>query len=100
MLSGSNASDTGCIRRTLMVATGTLIPPSDSLRQFLDADAGRYAVNATSQFIAAIAQGDFNPSFPYRLIHMVLCGLPPAPHWVSAPSRVPSFARSHLRVAR
>ena len=45
----------------------------DPLGQQLDADAGGYAVNAVGQFMPvdwwAII---FNPSFPYRLVHMVL----------------------------
>src|ERR1041384_5087598 len=59
---------------TLMVAIGTLvsafwIPPANSWRQTPTG----YAVNADGQFIAADwLKVIFNPSFPYRLVHMVL----------------------------
>src|SRR5438105_4944862 len=59
---------------TLMVAIGTLI----SAFWILSADSWMqtptgYAVNADGQFIAADwLKAIFNPSFPYRLVHMVL----------------------------
>src|SRR5258708_7032306 len=59
---------------TLMVATGTLI----SAFWILSANSwmqtpGGYAVNADGQFVAADwLKVIFNPSFPYRLVHMVL----------------------------
>jgi len=59
---------------TLMVATGTLISAFWilSANSWMQTPAG-YAVNADGQFIAADwLKVIFNPSFPYRLIHMVL----------------------------
>src|ERR1700680_5103125 len=59
---------------TLMVATGTLI----SAFSILSANSGMqtpagYAINADGQFVAADwFKVIFNPSFPYRLVHMVL----------------------------
>jgi cytochrome bd ubiquinol oxidase subunit I len=59
---------------TLMVATGTLMSAFWilSANSWMQTPAG-YAVNADGQFIAtdwlAVI---FNPSFPYRLVHMVL----------------------------
>jgi cytochrome d ubiquinol oxidase subunit I len=59
---------------TLMVATGTLISAFWilSANSWMQTPAG-YAVNADGQFVAtdwlAVI---FNPSFPYRLVHMVL----------------------------
>jgi cytochrome bd ubiquinol oxidase subunit I len=59
---------------TLMVATGTLISAFWilSANSWMQTPAG-YAVNADGQFIAASwLKVIFNPSFPYRLVHMVL----------------------------
>jgi len=59
---------------TLMVATGTLISAFWilSANSWMQTPAG-YAVNADGQFIAADwLKVIFNPSFPYRLVHMVL----------------------------
>ena len=59
---------------TLMVATGTLISAFWilSANSWLQTPAG-YAVNADGQFITADwLKVIFNPSFPYRLVHMVL----------------------------
>src|ERR1700681_3031218 len=59
---------------TLMVATGTLISAFWilSANSWMQTPAG-YAVNADGQFVAADwLEGIFNPSFPYRLVHMVL----------------------------
>jgi len=45
----------------------------DPLRQFLDADADRLRGQCDGQFVAADwLKAIFNPSFPYRLVHMVL----------------------------
>ena len=59
---------------TLMVAIGTLISAFWilSANSWMQTPAG-YAVNADGQFVAADwRQVIFNPSFPYRLVHMVL----------------------------
>jgi cytochrome d ubiquinol oxidase subunit I len=59
---------------TLMVATGTLISAFWilSANSWMQTPAG-YAVNADGQFIAVDwFKVIFNPSFPYRLVHMVL----------------------------
>src|SRR5260370_6597635 len=59
---------------TLMVAIGTLISAFWilSYNSWMQTPAG-YAVNADGQFIAADwLKVIFNPSFPYRLVHMVL----------------------------
>src|SRR5216683_2219532 len=59
---------------TLMVATGTLISAFWilSANSWMQTPAG-YAVNADGQFVAADwLKVIFNPSFPYRLVHMVL----------------------------
>ena len=59
---------------TLMVAVGTLISAFWilSANSWMQTPAG-YAVNADGQFIAADwFKVIFNPSFPYRLVHMVL----------------------------
>ena len=59
---------------TLMVATGTLISAFWilSANSWMQTPAG-YAVNADGQFVAASwLKVIFNPSFPYRLVHMVL----------------------------
>ena len=59
---------------TLMVAIGTLISAFWilSANSWMQTPAG-YAVNADGQFIAADwLKVIFNPSFPYRLVHMVL----------------------------
>ncbi|HEY4042547.1 MAG TPA: cytochrome ubiquinol oxidase subunit I, partial [Rhodopila sp.] len=59
---------------TLMVAIGTLISAFWilSANSWMQTPAG-YAVNADGQFVAASwLQVIFNPSFPYRLVHMVL----------------------------
>jgi cytochrome bd ubiquinol oxidase subunit I len=59
---------------TLMVAIGTLISAFWILaaNSLMQTPAG-YAVNADGQFIAANwFEVIFNPSFPYRLVHMVL----------------------------
>src|SRR5471032_2644833 len=59
---------------TLMVATGTLISAFWilSANSWMQTPAG-YAVNADGQFVAASwFKVIFNPSFPYRLVHMVL----------------------------
>src|ERR1700710_1116809 len=59
---------------TLMVATGTLISAFWilSANSWMQTPAG-YAINAEGQFIAADwLKVIFNPSFPYRLVHMVL----------------------------
>src|ERR1700692_1024385 len=59
---------------TLMVATGTLISAFWilSANSWMQTPAG-YAVNADGQFVAADwLKVIFNPSFPFRLVHMVL----------------------------
>ncbi|MGC2081763.1 MAG: cytochrome ubiquinol oxidase subunit I [Bradyrhizobium sp.] len=59
---------------TLMVAIGTLISAFWilSANSWMQTPAG-YAVNADGQFVSADwLQVIFNPSFPYRLVHMVL----------------------------
>src|SRR4029077_51625 len=59
---------------TLMVATGTLISAFWilSANSWMQTPAG-YALNADGQFVAADwMKVIFNPSFPYRLVHMVL----------------------------
>ena len=59
---------------TLMVAIGTLISAFWilSANSWMQTPAG-YAINADGQFIAADwLEVIFNPSFPYRLVHMVL----------------------------
>src|SRR5213075_418553 len=59
---------------TLMVAIGTLISAFWilSANSWMQTPAG-YAVNADGQFVAADwLKVVFNPSFPYRLVHMVL----------------------------
>ncbi len=59
---------------TLMVATGTLISAFWilSANSWMQTPTG-YAVNADGQFVAADwLKVIFNPSFPYRLVHMVL----------------------------
>ena len=59
---------------TLMVATGTLISAFWilSANSWMQTPAG-YTMNAAGQFIAADwFKLIFNPSFPYRLVHMVL----------------------------
>src|ERR1700750_383866 len=59
---------------TLMVATGTLISAFWilSANSWIQTPAG-HAINADGQFVAADwLKVIFNPSFPYRLVHMVL----------------------------
>ena len=59
---------------TLMVAIGTLISAFWilSANSWMQTPAG-YAINADGQFVAADwFKVIFNPSFPYRLVHMVL----------------------------
>ena len=59
---------------TLMVATGTLISTVWilSANSWMQTPAG-YAINPEGQFVAANwLEVIFNPSFPYRLVHMVL----------------------------
>jgi cytochrome d ubiquinol oxidase subunit I len=59
---------------TLMVAIGTLISAFWilSANSWMQTPAG-YALNADGQFVAASwLKVIFNPSFPYRLVHMVL----------------------------
>jgi cytochrome d ubiquinol oxidase subunit I len=59
---------------TLMVAIGTLTSAFWilSANSWMQTPAG-YTVNASGQFVAATwLQVIFNPSFPYRLVHMVL----------------------------
>ncbi len=59
---------------TLMVALGTLISAFWilSANSWMQTPAG-YAINADGQFVAADwLKVIFNPSFPYRLVHMVL----------------------------
>jgi cytochrome bd ubiquinol oxidase subunit I len=59
---------------TLMVATGTLVSAFWilSANSWMQTPAG-YAINADGQFVAADwLKVIFNPSFPYRLVHMVL----------------------------
>src|ERR1700716_2399411 len=59
---------------TLMVAIGTLFSAFWILssNSWMQTPAG-YAINADGQFVAASwLQVIFNPSFPYRLVHMVL----------------------------
>jgi cytochrome d ubiquinol oxidase subunit I len=59
---------------TLMVATGTLISAFWilSANSWMQTPAG-YAINADGQFVAADwLKVIFNPSFPFRLVHMVL----------------------------
>ena len=59
---------------TLMVAFGTLVSAFWilSANSWMQTPAG-YAINADGQFVAADwLKVIFNPSFPYRLVHMVL----------------------------
>src|SRR6201996_8954873 len=59
---------------TLMVATGTLISAFWilSANSWMQTPAG-YTINADGQFVVASwLKVIFNPSFPYRLVHMVL----------------------------
>src|SRR4051794_18502325 len=59
---------------TLMVAIGTLVSAFWilSANSWMQTPAG-YAINAEGQFVAASwLKVIFNPSFPYRLVHMVL----------------------------
>jgi cytochrome d ubiquinol oxidase subunit I len=59
---------------TLMVATGTVVSAFWILssNSWMQTPAG-YALNADGQFVAASwLKVIFNPSFPYRLVHMVL----------------------------
>jgi len=59
---------------TLMVATGTLVSAFWilSANSWMQTPAG-YAVNPAGQFVSADwLKVIFNPSFPYRLVHMVL----------------------------
>jgi len=59
---------------TLMVATGTLISTFWilSANSWMQTPAG-YAINSDGQFVASDwLKVIFNPSFPYRLVHMVL----------------------------
>src|ERR1700760_2055369 len=59
---------------TLMVATGTLISAFWilSANSWMQTPTG-YAINADGQFVAASwLKVIFNPSFPYRIVHMVL----------------------------
>ena len=59
---------------TLMVAIGTVISAFWilSANSWMQTPAG-YAINASGQFVAASwIEVIFNPSFPYRLVHMVL----------------------------
>src|SRR5665213_773357 len=59
---------------TLMVATGTLISAFWilSANSWMQTPAG-YAINGDGQFVAVDwLKVVFNPSFPYRLVHMVL----------------------------
>src|SRR6476620_6295785 len=65
---------TGPVIGPLMVAIGTLISAFWilSANSWMQTPAG-HAVNADGQFIAADwLKVIFNPSFPYRLVHMVL----------------------------
>ena len=84
---------------TLMVAIGTLISAFWilSANSWMQTPAG-YAVNADGQFVAADwLKVIFNPSFPYRLVHMVLAAYLTTALVVGARRRVSSAARPASR---
>src|SRR6266849_1443302 len=74
---------------TVMVAIGTLISAFWilSANSWMQTPAG-YAVNADGQFVAADwLKVIFNPSFPYRLVHMVLATSTASTRWSINPPR-------------
>jgi cytochrome bd ubiquinol oxidase subunit I len=86
----------------LMVATGTLISALWilSANSWMQTPAG-YAVNADGQFIAADwFKVIFNPSFPYRLVHMVLAAYLTTALVVGAVGAFHLLRDSHLAGAR
>jgi len=85
---------------TLMVAIGTLISAFWilSANSWMQTPAG-YAVNADGQFVPADwLKLIFNPSFPYRIVHMVLAAYLTT-CWSSAPSAPFIFGATPIRRA-
>src|ERR1700726_1112369 len=83
---------------TLMVAVGTLISAFWilSANSWMQTPTG-YAVNAEGQFVAASwLKVIFNPSFPYRLVHMVLAAYLTTALVVGAVGAVHLWRDSHL----
>src|SRR5256885_4518564 len=83
---------------TLMVAIGTLISAFWilSANSWMQTPAG-YAVNADGQFVAADwLKVVFNPSFPFRLVHMVLAAYLTTALVVGAVGAVHLLRDSHL----
>ena len=84
---------------TLMVAAGTLMSAFWilSANSWMQTPAG-YAINAAGQFVPADWWAViFNPSFPYRLVHMVLAAYLTTAFVVGARRRLPSAARPRQR---
>ena len=87
---------------TLMVAIGTLISAFWilSANSWMQTPAG-YAVNADGQFVAADwLKLIFNPSFPYRLVHMVLAAYLTTALVVGAVGAFHLWRDAHLAGAR
>src|SRR5664279_4320646 len=87
---------------TLMVAVGTLISAFWilSANSWMQTPAG-YAANADGQFVAASwLKVIFNPSFPYRLVHMVLAAYLTTALVVGAVGAFHLMRDSHLAGAR
>src|SRR5664279_2835521 len=87
---------------TLMVAVGTLISAFWilSANSWMQTPAG-YAVNADGQFVAASwLKVIFNPSFPYRLVYMVLAAYLTTALVVGAVGAFHLMRDSHLAGAR
>ena len=87
---------------TLMVAIGTLISAFWilSANSWMQTPAG-YAVNADGQFVPADwLKLIFNPSFPYRIVHMVLAAYLTTALVVGAVGAFHLWRNSHLAGAR
>src|ERR1700680_2184107 len=87
---------------TLMVAIGTLFSAFWILssNSWMQTPAG-YAINADGQFVAASwLKVIFNPSFPYRLVHMVLAAYLTTALVVGAVGAYHLWRDSHLAGAR
>ena len=87
---------------TLLVAVGTFISAFWilSANSWMQTPAG-YAVNADGQFVPADWWAViFNPSFPYRLVHMVLAAYLTTALVVGARRRLASAARPQQPRAR
>src|SRR5436305_7753245 len=87
---------------TLMVAVGTLISAFWilSANSWMQTPAG-YVINADGQFVAADwLKVIFNPSFPYRLVHMVLAAYLTTALVVGAVGAFHLLRDSHLAGAR